>query len=118
MLIIHIPIRSLISKNNFHNDNSKFQGDQMSDVFKYFPDIVLNFTMLSLIKDPSTLHLPQFPQNSRLNVSLAADSIALLDYAAGTLNDRNVTSVASGLSESLQNVSNNRTIQKGDLFPP
>ncbi|XP_078325983.1 glutamate receptor 1-like isoform X4 [Crassostrea virginica] len=54
-------------------------GDQLVPVFKSFPDVFVNFTVFGLMAFDSRNEIATFDDSRRLNISLAADSLQVLN---------------------------------------
>lgn len=54
-------------------------GDQLVPVFKHFPDVFVNFTVFGLMEFDSRNEITSVDDSRRLNISLAADSLRLLN---------------------------------------
>lgn len=54
-------------------------GDQLVPVFKNFPDVFVNFTVFGLMEFDSRNEIASVDDSRRLNISLAADSLRLLN---------------------------------------
>ncbi|KAK3100557.1 hypothetical protein FSP39_021745 [Pinctada imbricata] len=80
-------------------------GDQLSYVFKQFPDVVLNFTSLSLINSTTINGYSPFPILNRLNLSLASDAVTILDSSLKRLSENMSENISSTLEFIFKNIS-------------
>ncbi|XP_061165234.1 glutamate receptor 2-like isoform X1 [Saccostrea echinata] len=79
-------------------------GDQLVPVFKNFPDVFVNFTVFGLMEFDSRNEITTVEDARRLNISLAADSLKLVNVTLPKFSGvpRNIT--ATTIAEELRKI--------------
>lgn len=82
-----------------------FQGDQLSEVFMEFPNVIVNFTLFSLMPYNTSKSFPG-TKGDQYNLTLALDTMAVLrDAVPHVLYETEDHAVRKGLTTAISRVS-------------
>lgn len=76
----------------------------MVPVFKNFPDVFLNFTVFGLMEFDSRNEISTVDNMQRLNISLAADSLKVLNVTLSRAKEVQRSDTATSIAEELRKV--------------